>query len=168
MIGTSLLLYHLPVGSSFEKLAGNWSSSYILADLGEIWTRIAHIYIYLPVFEEVKSKKWRAGSPTVATYIHRLSSPPPPLENNTSRLELYKKKPLIKSRWWNQPGPSRSGRGVACGVALQWGLGMVGMHKRGEGVKKYLSAEGFLALTFPRDDPAGLSGPNPRLRMVPA
>ena len=32
--------------------------------------------IYLPVFEAVISPKWRAGSPTVVTYFHRLSSPP--------------------------------------------------------------------------------------------
>ena len=30
----------------------------------------------MPVLEAVKSKKWGAGSPTVVTYIHRLSSPP--------------------------------------------------------------------------------------------
>ena len=33
-------------------------------------------YIYMPVFEEMESRKWRAGSPTVTKYIHRLSSPP--------------------------------------------------------------------------------------------
>ena len=29
----------------------------------------------MPVWEAVKSQKWWAGSPTVVTYIHRLSSP---------------------------------------------------------------------------------------------
>ena len=32
----------------------------------------------MPVLEAVKSQKWGAGSPTVVTYIHILSSPPPP------------------------------------------------------------------------------------------
>ena len=32
--------------------------------------------IHMAVLEAVKSQKWGAGSPTVVTYIHRLSSPP--------------------------------------------------------------------------------------------
>ena len=35
----------------------------------------------MPVLEVVKSQKWGVGSPTVVTYIHRLSSPPPPGTN---------------------------------------------------------------------------------------
>ena len=31
----------------------------------------------MPVLEAVKSPKWGAGSPTVVTYIHKLSRPPP-------------------------------------------------------------------------------------------
>ena len=37
---------------------------------------ISHLISYL--LEAVKSQKWRAGIPTVVTYIHRLITPPPP------------------------------------------------------------------------------------------
>ena len=35
-------------------------------------------WLYMSVFEVVKSQKGGVGSPIVVTYIHRLSSPPPP------------------------------------------------------------------------------------------
>ena len=57
-LGQFLLLYHLLVRSSFKKIS----------QMLERW-------LYMPVLEAVKSKKWGTGSPTVA-YIHRLSSPP--------------------------------------------------------------------------------------------
>ena len=31
----------------------------------------------MSVSEAAKSQKWRAGSPTVVTYLHRVSAPPP-------------------------------------------------------------------------------------------
>ena len=33
-------------------------------------------FLYMPVLEALKFQKWRVGSPTVVTCIHRLSSPP--------------------------------------------------------------------------------------------
>ena len=47
------------------------SSSGKLAEIGAV-------VIHIPFLEAVKSQKWRVGSPTVVTYIHRLSNPPPP------------------------------------------------------------------------------------------
>ena len=38
-------------------------------------SKIEVVVIHLQVLEPVKSQKWRVGSPTINTCIHRLSSP---------------------------------------------------------------------------------------------
>ena len=40
--------------------------------------KIRAVFIHLSTMEAVKSQKRRAGSPTVVSYIHRLSNLPPP------------------------------------------------------------------------------------------
>ena len=65
--------------AALENLPKKWSGS---------------MFIHLPVMEAGKSQKWRAESPIVVTYIHRLSTPPPPTHTPQGHLLTFGAPPI--------------------------------------------------------------------------